>query len=226
MQLSLRLKQATREQHAVAERSGLMPQLLSGRLSPADYTVLLGNLQAIYLALETGLVKATNLPGMDFVPLFRSQALVQDLAFLNAPPNIALCAAAQAYVQRLQALSAQNSALLIAHAYVRYLGDLHGGQMLRRCVQRLLQRDVAQGDAVQLETEPGATLQGLKFYDFGSPERVAGLIGAFRSGLDAMVLDEALADALAQEAHWGFARHVDMFQQLPHVPHSQMAKIA
>jgi heme oxygenase len=210
MQLSLRLKQATREQHAVAERSGLMPHLLGGKLSPADYAVLLRNLQAIYAALEQGLASATNLPEMDFTPLYRSQALAQDLAFLAALPDIALCPAAQSYVERLQALAAQGSELLLAHAYVRYLGDLHGGQMLRRCVARLLQATLP-GDVV-----PAESAAGLQFYDFGSPERVAGLIAAFRSGLDHMPLNEAQAEAMAQEAHWGFARHVDMFRQLPH----------
>jgi heme oxygenase len=90
---------------------------------------------------------------------------------------------------------------LLAHAYVRYLGDLHGGQLLRRTVARLLQ---------------GEGAQGLDFYDFGSTERVAELIQAFRTGLNAMALDAPQAAAMADEARLGFELHIDMFRQLPH----------
>jgi heme oxygenase len=89
--------------------------------------------------------------------------------------------------------------LLIAHAYVRYLGDLHGGQLLRRCVARVLQ------------VEDG---QGLDFYDFGPAERVAQLIHGFRVALNGLALEASEAEAMAQEARLGFALHIDIFEQL------------
>jgi heme oxygenase len=104
----------------------------------------------------------------------------------------------------LEELSASRPRLLLAHAYVRYLGDLHGGQLLRRCVARVLQ-----AEAVHAETAPG-----LAFYDFGSPARVAELISSLRAGLNAATVDDAEADALAQEARLGFAWHIDLFQEL------------
>jgi heme oxygenase len=57
-------------------------------------------------------------------------------------------------------------------------------------------------------------VQGLAFYDFGTAERVAELIQAFRAGLDTMVLDAPQAAALANEARLGFRLHIDMFRQL------------
>lgn len=201
MQLSYRLKQSTQDLHSAAEKSGLMPLLLRGQLSGAHYAVLLRNLQAIYVALEHGLAQAERIPELDFTPLYRSAAIEQDLAFLAVPEDTPLCVAAQAYVQRLEVLSAERSPLLLAHAYVRYLGDLYGGQTLRRCVSRLL---------------PSESGQGLQFYDFGTPDQVADLIAAFRSGLDRVQLDAEQAEAMAQEARLGFAWHVDMFRQLPH----------
>jgi heme oxygenase len=102
-------------------------------------------------------------------------------------------------VQHLEFLSASRSPLLLAHAYVRYLGDLHGGQMLRRCVSRVLQ---TQGQ------------DGLHFYDFGPAEHVTQLIAAFRTELDHTPLEPGQADALVQEVRLGFGRHIDLFRQL------------
>jgi heme oxygenase len=201
MKLTSRLRHASHDLHAVAEKSGLMPLLLRGQLSHTEYAVYLRNLQAIYAALEQGLTDAERTPELDFAPLLRSNAIAEDLAFLGAPADAPLTAATGDYVRRLQALGAAHSPLLLAHAYLRYLGDLHGGQIMRRCVGRMLQCDGT---------------DGLHFYDFGTPERVAALIDAFRSGLDQLPLDEPQAQAMADEARLGFGLHIDVFTQLPY----------
>ncbi len=199
MELSTRLRQASHDLHGVAERSGLMADLLRGNLSRRQYTVWLVNLQAIYAALEAGLANTPAVAAIDFTPLYRAGAIAKDIDFLVPTADMALCEATRRYVARLQDLSAWGSRLLLAHAYVRYLGDLHGGQLLRRCVARVLQVD---GE------------QGLAFYDFGAPERVAELIHGFRDGLNALALDAPEAEALAQEARLGFTLHIDLFAQL------------
>lgn len=201
MELSTQLRQASQDLHSVAEKTGLMADLLHGKLSRRDYTVWLQNLQAIYAALEDGLVQLPKQPEFDFKPLLRSSSIAQDLAWLQPVSDLALCEATLRYVARLKELSASGSLLLLAHAYVRYLGDLHGGQLLRRCVVRLLGTD---------------GVQGLNFYDFGTPERVAELIQNFRAGLNRLSLNATDSAALAQEARLGFALHIDLFGQLPH----------
>ena len=70
--------------------------------------------------------------------LFRSDALVADLQALGAAPAPPLAQATRQYVERLGEISATDPGLLVAHAYVRYLGDLNGGQALRRVVARSL----------------------------------------------------------------------------------------
>ena len=60
------------------------------------------------------------------------------------------------YITHLQALSdSADASLLLAHTYVRYLGDLSGGQIIRRRVAKAYGVDVASGE-------------GVKFYDFKS----------------------------------------------------------
>jgi heme oxygenase len=203
--LAARLRHATQDLHQRAERTGLMAALLRGELARPAYAALLFNLQAIYAALEAGLSRHEHLAGIDFQPLYRSAALAADLSHLSSPAAVdgqpGLVAAASSYVSHLQALADREPLLLLAHAYVRYLGDLHGGQILHQRVSRTLG---LQGG------------EGTRFYDFGPPGRVATLIGEFRTGLDALRPTQPQAKALETEARRAFQRHVELFEQLPH----------
>ena len=200
--LAQRLRQGTQDLHHEAERSGLMRGLLRGQLTIPAYAVLLHNLLQIYTALETGLARQAGAVDIDFTPLYRRRALVEDLRALDAGRPLPIAPATSRLVERLQWLSDNDSPLLMAHAYVRYLGDLHGGQLMRDRVARSL------GLA--------DTARGMHFYHFGPPAQVDALISMLRSGLDALPVDDEQADALVAEARLGFQHHVDLFRQLPH----------
>ncbi len=203
--LAARLKQATRELHLQAERSGVMVDLLRGRIGREDYAHLLRNLHAIYAALEAGLDRHdddANVKQLWLPALRRLPALEHDLDLLHATPwrsAHALAPAASSYVERLNELAQAEPQLLLAHAYVRYLGDLHGGQMLAQLIQRSLQID---------------GLAGTAFYRFGEASEVDALRLRFRTGLDALVLSAAQADALVAEACEAFRRHWRLFEDL------------
>jgi heme oxygenase len=204
--LSDRLKTATRTAHHVAERSPMMQRLLSGRLPLADYCRLLQQLQAIYAALETALTEQKDqqeVVRLCPTTLWRGQALADDLAYLGdrEPHHVPglLVAATLAYVNRLQQLSRQDPAGLLAHAYVRYLGDLYGGQMLGRRLRQ--QHGLNDG-------------RGTRFYEFGDVTQVQALIVEFRAALDALTLTPSQADAMVAEACEAFERHGQIFEQL------------
>lgn len=197
--LPARLREATRTPHMQAERSGLMASLLRGRVGRAAYCALLRNLHAIYAALEG----ANDIALVD-PALHRADALAQDLAHLHGPAwreQLALAPATQDYVERLQALARGRPRALAAHAYVRYLGDLHGGQVLRGLVRRGLGLD-----------EHGVL--GTRFYDFGGAAQVQRLRTAFRQRLAALPLAAAEQQAVIDEACWAFEQHRRIFEQL------------
>ena len=203
--LALRLREGTRALHGATERAGVMPALLRGTLPALPFHRMQRNLHAVYQALEAALQRHARHPvlaPLALAQLARGPALAADLDSLHGPGwsgTLALVPAAQAYVERLQHLDRTDPPRLAAHAYVRYLGDLSGGQTLRRLVQK----------AYALEGD-----RGTRFYDFGPPERVAALVREFRAVLDALPLDDAAQQALVDEACWAFEQHVRLFTEL------------
>lgn len=203
LRAALRLQ--TQALHAQVERSGVMQALLRGRLDRTAYSALLRNLHAVYGPLEAALARHAahpRLAPLALPGLAREQALADDLAVLHGAcwqGELAVHAAAQAYARRLRELDATAPGLLLAHAYVRYLGDLSGGQILRRIV------------AGQLGIE-GA--DGVHFYDFGNPDGASALARRFRAGLDAVPIDDAGIAEQVAEAQWSFTLHGRLFEEI------------
>jgi heme oxygenase len=200
------LREATRELHARVERSRLMSGLLRGKLSRADYCRLLRNLHEIYAALEAGL--AANgasdpmLARLDLNGLARRAALEADLDALHGPgwrDGVALVGPALEYAARLRRLERESPALLVAHAYVRYLGDLSGGQVVRRVVELAYG---LQGDA------------GTRFYAFGSPADATARALELRRAIASIPGDAPPGPAIVREAVQAFERHAALFDAL------------
>lgn len=207
--LAQQLRTDTRALHTEVERTGVMRLLLRGQLDRAGYCALLRNLHAIYAALEPSLQRHAGHPAVApivFEALFREAPLAEDLRDLHGPrwaDAIPLRRLTEHYVARLHEIDEHSPALLVAHAYLRTLGDLSGGQMLGKIVTRSLQ------------LEPG---HGTCFYDFGSPAAVAAHLHAFRSGLDALPLAPGDQQAIVDEACRAFRLHAELFTELAPQP--------
>lgn len=177
-----------------------MAALLAGHLPLARYAALLHDLHLLYSALETALDHNRGqawLGGFDLAPLRRAPALQQDLQTLPAQPATS---PARAYAQRLHALGRAHDPALLAHVYTRYLGDLHGGQILKRLAARQY------GDI------------GLRFYDFGPEARVQQLRHALRQTLAHAPLQAGDAERIVEEARWSFHQHCALFDALAASP--------
>lgn len=80
--------------------------------------------------------------------------------FTASPPAIT------EFTNHLTQISATRPALLLAHAYVRYLGDLSGGQIVRSRIRRVYTLDPPSTNPSSSEITPTQTQDGTQFYEF------------------------------------------------------------
>ncbi len=182
-----------------------MADLVRGLLPLEAYCLLLRNLHALYDALEDGLQQRVDNPVLacvDHPAQHRRAPLEVDLLALHGPgwaDALPVAATMQAYVQHLQHLTATNPLALVAHVYTRSLGDLHGGQILKDRVTRMLALPDHAGTA---------------FYDFGPEGTVRALRQRLREGLACLPVTGEEEDAIVAEACWSFRQHVAVFSEL------------
>jgi heme oxygenase len=135
----------TRALHLEAEQSGIIADILRGEASPAGYVLLLRNLHAAYDAMEQGLARHHQTPGLARLSAYRfdrAVAIGADLAALcgdNWRSTIPLLPAGEAYADAITRAAEGDGSWLIAHAYTRYLGDLSGGQIVQKLLAKSMQ---------------------------------------------------------------------------------------
>ncbi|HWA59628.1 MAG TPA: biliverdin-producing heme oxygenase [Gemmatimonadales bacterium] len=202
--LALRLRQETKQNHTEAERSGIMRRLLTRTLDQPTYVALLRNLLPVYEALEEEMTRHQDdavVAPFHHPGLARSEALRQDLDYLGGSGwrDLPVLPETQAYVQQIHAAARRDPALLVAHAYVRYLGDLSGGQILKKII------------AESFKLTGG---EGVSFYEFPALGDVDAFKHRYRAALDALAPPRERADSIVQEAIGGFQANSRLFTGL------------
>jgi heme oxygenase len=227
--LASRLKKGTEQAHEEAENVAFVKLLLKGKAPLESYVALIAALKPIYGALEKAADRVSRTcPAVarvcdDTLPqLRRYESLEADLAYYRRRcPDVTK--RAEAFARRSKATSEYVASLdswpttgpkaeaLVAHLYTRYLGDLSGGQILRRAAVR----------AYGLTPPGGTTLDavdGVRFYDFrliGKPTKLRRFKDEYRRRLD----DLRVADAslVVDEAVAAFRRNTQLLKELDFV---------
>ena len=204
MGLAALLHDRTKPLHTEAERSGVMAALIRGHATRDEYLRLLAALHTIYATLEEQLAGHAGhavLAPMAAPAFARREALDADLvagAGTAWRTSVRVAPEAEAYAAHLRTLSAERPALLLAHAWLRYLGDLNGGQILARVLRA----------APALEGMP------THFYEFPTLSDPRAAAAEWRGRLDALPLDPETMESLAAEACDGFRRHIALFRAI------------
>jgi heme oxygenase len=131
--------------HRQAEGMAFARSLLEGEAAPLQLAALLRSLQPAYGLIEARGPELAAALGASTVPwseLARHGALTDDVARLAAAGVAATpeLPAARAWLEQLQLLVRQAPHRFMAHVYVRYGGDLSGGQQLAEQANAILCR--------------------------------------------------------------------------------------
>jgi len=159
------LKELTKDNHTNAERQEFVKILFSGNIDPKLYATYLYNQFPMYELLEVcamphGLL--TDMPG-----ILRAKAIRADFDELwgsDEEDRPKLCPVVKEYMDHIMKIK-DDPKKLMAHIYVRHMGDLAGGQMIAKRV-------------------PGAG----KYYQFENADE---LKAAVRLKIDDSMADEA-----------------------------------
>jgi heme oxygenase len=206
--LATQLREGTSHSHTLAENTAFTKCFLKGIVEKEPFRKLLADFYFLYSALEEEILRHRDHPVVSkiyFPQLNRQKKLEEDLEFHygeNWRNEIKASEAGKTYVARIHEVANTEPALLVAHSYVRYMGDLSGGQSLKNIARSAL------------ELPPN---QGIQFYEFdelGSPEERRGFKGVYRDALNSIDVDEELAQKIVAEANYTFNLNRDVVHEL------------
>lgn len=118
------LRDAIKTKHDAAEAHPFTALLFSGHMSKRDYAFYLFNMIRIYDALESR-ARAQGLLD-DLEGIERVDPILNDFAELGVIEQMMVVPAVHEYTDYLA--MAPN---VLAHVYVRHMGDMYGGQMIK-----------------------------------------------------------------------------------------------
>jgi heme oxygenase len=138
------LRERTMRLHAKAERSGVLADILRRNCDRGGYALLLRNLLPAYERLEAELSARAAHPVLGIFAhraLCRSDRLRADLRNIQGDDwerSLPLLESSAAYVAGITGAAVGNGLRLVSHAYVRYFGDLSGGQVIKKILGKSL----------------------------------------------------------------------------------------
>ena len=199
------LRERTWSGHGESEGASFMSDLMTGKGTRGDYVALVAQHFFVYEALESGGAAFAGDPvAAPFLSdqLTRLPALEADLAFLLGEEwraQIAPLATTERYVRRIDEIVAEHWAGgFVAHHYTRYLGDLSGGQVIRKIMQRQF----------------GFETNGVGFYLFDQIASPKAFKETYREQLDAAGWADAERERVIDEVLAAYKLNTELFDDL------------
>lgn len=167
----------------------------------------MASLYHVYVALEEEIERNKENPV--FAPLYfpeelhRKAALERDMAFWYGArwqEAIPYTQATRGYVRRLQEVGRREPELLVAHAYTRYLGDLSGGQVLKKIAQKAL--------------DLPASGEGVDFFTFPHIDSATKFKQLYRSRMNSLEMTPEVRQSVLEEAKTAFLLNIQLFEEL------------
>ncbi len=202
--LATMLREGTKKSHTMAENVGFIKCFLKGVVEKSSYRKLVTNLYFVYSAIEEEMIRLKDHPIVGkiyFEELNRKESLEEDLQYYygaNWRNEIKMSPAGEAYVNRIHEIANNEPELLIAHSYTRYLGDLSGGQILKKIAQK----------GMNLEEK------GTAFYEFKDISDDKEFKDNYRHVLNNLPIDLEMANRIVAEGNNAFGMNMNLFRDL------------
>ncbi|MEL6439698.1 MAG: heme oxygenase (biliverdin-producing) [Cyanobacteria bacterium J06621_8] len=203
--LATMLREGTKKSHTMAENVGFVKCFLKGVVEKKSYRKLVTSLYFVYSAMEEEIERLKEHPVVSkvyFPELNRQESLEQDLHYYygaNWREEIRNTKAGKAYVARIREVADTQPELLVAHCYTRYLGDLSGGQILKKISQRAMNLTDGEGTA---------------FYEFEDIPDEKEFKNQYRAAMNELPIDQATAEEIVDEANAAFGSNMELFKEL------------
>ncbi|XP_035515328.1 heme oxygenase 2a [Morone saxatilis] len=208
--LSEMLAEGTKESHDRAENCQFVKDFLRGRIKKELFKRGTAALYFVYSAMEEEIEKNRDHPHIAPVyfptELHRREALARDLEYFYGEDwenQISVTAGTKPYVDRIHEVGQTDPVLLVAHSYTRYMGDLSGGQILKKVAQRALKLP--------------STGEGLNFYQFEGIYSHKGFKQLYRSRINELELDNETKERIVVESNRAFGFNMMVFSELEEI---------
>ncbi|KAI7902125.1 heme oxygenase-domain-containing protein [Cokeromyces recurvatus] len=215
-QLASAMREGTKAVHRAAETSVFTRRFLKGDINADEYGRYINSLYFVYKYMEELLEEYKEHPVVKLIyfphELNRKESLVKDLEYFYGQEQAAqlinsetMTPAVKNYVQAMKDACLKSPALLIAHSYSRYLGDLSGGQILAKRLKK---------HVLHLDDTVWDTTEGLHFYNFSNLGNQADFKNFYRDRLNAAKVNEETRDLIVSEAVRSFELNIALFNEI------------
>ncbi|KAG8436420.1 hypothetical protein GDO86_007499 [Hymenochirus boettgeri] len=184
-----------------------MRNFQKGQVSLDEFKLVMSSLYFVYEALEEEINRNKDNPVFSPVyfplELHRKDALEEDLEYFYGPQwrkKIVCPQSTKNYANRLHYVGQKEPELLVSHAYTRYLGDLSGGQVLKKIAQKALNLP--------------ATGEGLAFFTFNNVTSATKFKQLYRSRMNSIEANATTKERILEEAKTAFLLNIKVFEEL------------
>jgi heme oxygenase len=202
--LSKQIREGTKKSHTMAENTGFITCFLKGVVEKKSYVKLLSDLYHVYSAMEEEFDRHKEHPILSkiyFPELFRKESIEKDLEYYFGSEwkqSVTQTDSCKEYVSKIKEVSDVFPELLIAHHYTRYIGDLSGGQVLKKIAQTALKVDDS----------------GMNFYIFKDIPDEKEFKDNYRKTLDSLPFTEETINSIITEANNAFKLNMKVFKEV------------
>lgn len=199
-----RVKQETWEEHEASKDQPFAVELMAGNLDKNAYVQWIIGLLPVYRILEAGLKAHRDdysIYLFDHRKLDRAGKIESDLRFWGVDPDEAVSPLPEAEIYKETVREAVESGVpqrMLAHHYTRYMGDMIGGQVVSRQMQKMY----------------GMPAEGISFYDFSDIGDIYHYRKTYKSLYDLIPWDNNERDEFVEEAKRAYSANAKFFEAL------------